>query len=412
MEDDVDLDVSSERLADEVTTLAGHIAAATYRLLRLIGELDRRGVWADWGCRSCSHWLNWQIGLDVRTAREHVRVAHRLDELPVVAAAFRAGTISYSKVRALCRIASPATEADLVTLARNGTAAHIERIARAYRRTLALSLDDAERQHASRSARWWWDDDGSLVFTTRLPAETGALLQKAIVETMTASREPYDERAADAFVDIIQRALPAGARRYQVLVHVDTATLAGGDGRCHLDGGPALAGETARRIACDTTATTVTDGGADTVTVGRRSRTVPASLRRALHRRDGGCRFPGCTSRRYTDGHHIKHWARGGPTSLANLILLCRHRHRLLHEGGWRLHTDGTGAHFYDPNGRELAPGPPNPSGDPRAVRHPRVDADTIRSDWAGEPLHLDLIVEDLYHQDNQPAPRNRILLD
>src|ERR1700675_3025038 len=125
---DVDLGVSSEELADEVATLAGHIAAATYRLLLLIGEVDRRGVWAEWGCLSCAHWLNWQIGLEFRTAREHVRVAHRLDELPLLAAAFRHGTISYSKVRALCRIANPATEADLLMIAHHGTASHVERI--------------------------------------------------------------------------------------------------------------------------------------------------------------------------------------------------------------------------------------------------------------------------------------------
>ncbi|MDQ1424340.1 MAG: hypothetical protein QOD72_1838 [Acidimicrobiaceae bacterium] len=274
MEEDVDLNVSDERLADEVTTLAGHIAAATYRLLMLIGELDRRGAWADWGCLSCAHWLNWQIGLDFRTAREHVRVAHRLGELPLVAAAFREGTISYSKVRALCRIANPATEADLLMIARNGTASHIERIARAYRRSVALSAAEAEAQHAGRYARWYWDDDGSFVFTARLPAEAGALVHQAINEAMEIDRTEHDERAVDAFTAVVERSLataPGAARvdRYQVMVHVEPAVLEGVEGECHLDDGPALAIDTARRIACDSARVTVTEHDGHVLDIGR-----------------------------------------------------------------------------------------------------------------------------------------------
>jgi hypothetical protein len=407
--------VSTQRLADEVTTLAGHLAAATYRLLMLIGELDRRAAWAEWGCRSCAHWLNWQIGLDFRTGREHVRVAHRLTELPLVAAAFREGTISYSKVRALCRIANPATEADLVMLARNGTASHVERVVRAYRRSVAVSVEQTDAQHARRYVSWFWDDDGSFVLNARLPAEVGALVHQAITEAMEKSRAPFDERAADAFTEVIERALAAGPAgrpdRYQVMVHVEPQVLTGEQGECHLDDGPALATETARRIACDTAKVTVTENDVGVLDIGRRTRTIPASLRRALHVRDGGCRFPGCTSRRYTDGHHIQHWANGGPTTLNNLILLCRHHHRLVHEGRWQLRaTQAEGFCFVDPHGNELAARPPSRRSDGRAVRHPRVDADTIRSQWGGERLDLSIVIEGLRWHDEHPAPRNRPL--
>jgi hypothetical protein len=382
----------------------------------MIGELDRRGAWAQWGCRSCAHWLNWQIGLDLRTGREHVRVAHRLTELPLVAAAFRAGTISYSKVRALCRIANEATEADLVMLARNGTAAHIERVAGAYRRSVALAAADAEGQHARRYVQWFFDDDGTLVLKARLPAEIGALVKRAIEDAMAKTRDPHDERAADAFAEIIERAMTArqsGGRadRYQVMVHVEPAVLAGGEGECHLDDGPALAMETARRIGCDTAIVQVTEHAGGVLDVGRRTRTIPAALRRALHVRDGGCRFPGCTSRRYTDGHHIQHWADGGPTNLTNLISLCRHHHRFVHEGRWTIQTDDTtGFRFVNPHGHELAARPPECRGDPRAVRHPRIDADTIRSNWGGEHLDLSIVIEGLRWHDDHPAPRNRPL--
>jgi hypothetical protein len=195
------------------------------------------------------------------------------------------------------------------------------------------------------------------------------------------------------------------------MVHVEPAALAGEQGECHLDDGPSLSAETVQRIACDTATVTVTENGGGVPDSGRRSRTIPAALRRALHVRDGGCRFPGCTSRRYTDGHHIQHWANGGPTTLNNLILLCRHHHRHVHEGHWHLHpTDAGDFCFVDPHGNELAARPPTRRSDGRAVHHPRIDADTIRSQWGGERLDLSIVIEGLRWQDEHPVPRNRFL--
>src|SRR5262245_33477051 len=113
--------VADAELEDELVTLAGHLAAAQCRFLQLLAGFDSRERWAGPGMRSCAHWLNWRVGLSLRTARDQVRVAHALRRLPKVTAAFAAGRLSYAKVRAITRIASAETEAELVHLASSAT---------------------------------------------------------------------------------------------------------------------------------------------------------------------------------------------------------------------------------------------------------------------------------------------------
>ncbi|MGI9039017.1 MAG: DUF222 domain-containing protein, partial [Gemmatimonadota bacterium] len=136
------------------------------------------------------------------------------------------------------------------------------------------------------------------------------------------------------------RARISGTRadRWQVMLHVEPATLeeGGEPGMSELEDGTRISAETARRLSCDAAVVRVTKDPADgsVLDVGRKSRSTPTALRRALEVRDRGCRFPGC-GLRYTDSHHIFHWIDGGPTSLKNTVLLCRVHHRLVHEGGW-----------------------------------------------------------------------------
>ena len=141
-----------ERLEAEITQLAGHLAAAECRWMVLIAEFDRRAGYEQWGCRTCSHWLSWQCGLDTRAAREHVRVARALETLPLITHAFAAGTLSYSKVRALTRVATPENEASLVMIAGHATAVQVERTVRTYRRVLSQDdeLDETNARHAAR----------------------------------------------------------------------------------------------------------------------------------------------------------------------------------------------------------------------------------------------------------------------
>lgn len=162
----------TERLEAEITSLAGHLAAATCRWLLLIAEFDRRRGHESWGCRSCADWLSWHCGVDRRTAQDHVRVGHALADLPAIRAGFAAGEVSYSKVRAMTRVANADNEDALLSIARYGTTAHLEIAVRGYRRTMSQEdLDDAERRHRGRYFRWWHDDDGMVHFRGCLPPE-------------------------------------------------------------------------------------------------------------------------------------------------------------------------------------------------------------------------------------------------
>jgi len=173
--------LSDVELVTRITDLAGQLNAAHYQWLVLIAEFDRRRGWNDGGSRSCAHWLNWKVGLDLGAAREKVRVAQALATLPRTSAAMERGELSYSKVRALTRVAEPATEDYLLTIALHGTAHHVEKLVRCYRRTCeAQELGREARQQARRELVFHHDDDGSLVIRARLPAEAGAVLLKAL----------------------------------------------------------------------------------------------------------------------------------------------------------------------------------------------------------------------------------------
>ncbi len=168
-------------LEAQITELAGHLNAANHRWLALIAEFDRREGWADGSTRSCAHWLGWKCGIDLGAAREKVRVARALEALPRISAAMAGGELSYSKVRALSRVATPATEDTLLMIALHGTAAHVEKVVRHLRRAQeSIALDREARQLATRGLHYHYDDDGSLVLQARLPAEAGALLLKAL----------------------------------------------------------------------------------------------------------------------------------------------------------------------------------------------------------------------------------------
>jgi len=188
--------LSARALEDEILTLSASISIATWRLLMLIAELDRRGAWQQWGVLSCAHWLNWKCGIDMGAAREKLRVARALEALPGVSAALARGEISYSKARAITRVATPASEAYLLDIARYGTAAHLERLVRAYRGV--ERYQEAQRARAvyeTRALRWRWAEDGSIVITAQLPPEQAELVIKALQAAeaqLRAEREGVD----------------------------------------------------------------------------------------------------------------------------------------------------------------------------------------------------------------------------
>jgi hypothetical protein len=377
-------------LADQITELAGHINAANYRFLSLIAEFDLRSGWNDGATQSGAHWLNWKCGIDFCAAREKVRTARALENLPQIAAAMKRGEISYSKVREITRVACPATEGYFLTIATHGTAQHVERLVRYYRNAKeSEELSREKRQQQGRELRCWFDHDGSLVIKGRLPAQVGALLIKALemaaedlkqTEPETVESDPpaglpnvkfppAPTRRADALELLAESFLANGAAtmssgdKYQIVVHVDAETLQTGcAGRCEIEHGTHIATGTARRLACDASVIgIVEDENGDPLNVGRKTRSIPPALQRALRSRDKGCRFPGCCNTRYTGAHHIHHWAHGGETRLSNLVTLCRFHHRAVHEGKVRVHVLDDGAvRFLQPNGESfdsIAPG-------------------------------------------------------
>jgi hypothetical protein len=360
--------MSAAELEDEIATLASHIYAGTCRWLELVAELDRRGGLA--GC-STAEWLAWRCALTPRAAREHVRVARCLGELPLIHEAFAGGELSYAKVRALTRVADAESEEELLELARHMTASQLERAVRAYRRVTA---EDADALHALAYAGYTWAEDGSLIVSARLAPEDGALFLRALEASRDrlrerdsskdrGSAEPRRPTSAEAFVALAELSLAAGAadrsggERYQVVVHVDA-----GEGASVLEDGPSIAPETAERLACDASLVEIVERDGVPLSVGRRTRTIPRAIRRALEARDRRCCFPGCENRRFLHAHHIRHWAHGGETSLDNLVLLCSRHHRFVHEAGYSIDDLGQGEfEFRDPWGApvENAPRPP-----------------------------------------------------
>jgi hypothetical protein len=426
--------VSTPELVAEITTLAGHLNAANARFLALIAELDRRKGWAEAGVKSCAHWLNWQCGISLGAAREKVRVARALAGVPQIAAAMAAGRVSYAKVRAMTRVADAGNESYLLNIALHGTASHVEETVRGYRR--ALDAAELSREAIQQRDQHLWfhtEPDGSLSIRGRVPAEVGALFKRAleaaldalpIPENVSAETSSDDlhrsrKRRVEALAVLAESFLATGPKdlsgsdRNQIVVHVDVETLQHGHaGRCELEHGPAIAAETARRLACDASVIRMLENAkGEPLDVGRRTRTLPPGIRRALQARDKGCRFPSCCFKRYVDGHHVQHWANGGETRLGNLVTLCRFHHRLVHEGQVVIQTLDDGAfRFVKPDGQTFDSPLPEPT-DPRAivVAHEAARLDitpvTAVTRWTGEALDLGLAIDALLQRRRKNVP-------
>jgi 5-methylcytosine-specific restriction endonuclease McrA len=423
------------RVGDEIAELSAHLDAAVSRLLDLIRVFDAHAGWNN-GFPSCAAWLTWRIGLAPGAAREHVRVARALGTLPRLAQALARGELSYSKARELTRVATPDTEERLLAFARCGTAEHVARLVRGWRRMdLKAELREATRQHAARALHVYPDDDGTYRVKGRLTAEAGALLVKALA----AARERLYQRPpqgppdpdppsmeqlqADALGLLAETALHHGldpgapGERYQVVVHVDAEVLADPEqpGQSVLEDGLRVPAGTSQRLACDASRVIMRhDPQGRVVEVSARSRTIPPALRRVLYHRDRGCRFPGCHAR-FGQGHHIRHWAHGGPTTLSNLAILCRRHHRAVHEEGYRMEREPDGElRFHWPNGQLFPAVPPPPPVPPDPVtvlreRHEaaglQLDPATATPDWFGERLDLGWAIDVLHPPAARPRP-------
>ncbi|MBT8136169.1 MAG: HNH endonuclease [Gammaproteobacteria bacterium] len=417
-----------EKLADQIGELAGYLNAANCRFLELVAEFDELGGYAEQGAASCAHWLNWKCGIGMNAAREKVRTARALVSLPDIHASFAAGRISYSKVRAMTRVATPENEGYLLDIALHGTASHVEKLVRGYRWRIRHDEEKAadEKHLEDRYCHYHWDDDGALVVRARLTPEQGALFLTALEAgreaaadvTAVTPEEPepveWPQRRADGLALMAETFLakgPAalnGGDRHQVILIADSAVLRGDaeTGECRIDNGPVISMHKMRRLGCDASRRHIAlDHNGEPVSIGRKSRTIPPPMRRAMLLRDGGCRFPGCDRSRFVDGHHIEHWADGGETSLANLVTLCRHHHRLVHEEGFAVRRSGANHfEFKSPRGNVIpdAALPQPGQADVSPVPEIPVNKDTGACGWDGLPMDYGEAVEALQHLDGR----------
>ena len=394
----------ADALGDQIGRLAGSLAIGTHRLITAIGHFDAVEGWAKQGALTCGQWLSWKIGMGKGEAREKVRVARALRELPKLDAAFGCGEVSYSKVRAVTRVATADNEALLVDIAKFTTGQQLERVCRKFRSVVRETKTEtvAEAEEA-RYVRHHWTGDGMLSVSIQLPADEGARLLSAIdaassaknaktaggAKTADGAKLARAPNRADALMTITESFLAngpsprAGGAPHDVVLHVSAEMLAHGTAGAFIEShdGPVVSAEMARRLTCDASVTTVVRDGAGAVLdvgrksrstvvrdgtgavldVGRKTRTVPAAMRRALEVRDGHrCAFPGCDHRRYLDAHHAVHWADGGETKLGSLVLTCRRHHTFLHEHGYQVEVAADGGHrWFDGDGRPVESTPP-----------------------------------------------------
>ena len=414
--------------------LAGQLAALEAEFLLLVAELDTRGLWGRAGLRSAAHWLSWRLGLRLGSARERVRVGHALNDLPAIAAAFGGGRLSYCKVRALTRVATPATEAELLEIGLGTTGAQCETVVRAWRK--ALTAENSASSQLRRSFRRRTEADGSVVYTLRVASDDAPVVdaamdlarrtvldddgdpvetpeETALAEEITAD-PPAIRAEADAFLLLAESFVaangPTGNRGdgLEVVLYAElsdllatepteptrteTETSAGStSGRAPVRSptGQPLLSTTALRRLCETSVRVLlTDPDGRPLDLGRRRRHASRKQRRALHIRDQGrCRQPGCAQRHRLIPHHVDWWSRGGPTDLDNLILFCPSHHRAVHEVGYTVIALGGGRfRFIAPDGREI---PEHPDRQPVAPPTPTAPWPAPAPTWGGE--HLDL---------------------
>jgi hypothetical protein len=383
-----------ESLGDEIATFAARIDVAEHALITRLRVFDAHDAWASAGFLSCAHWLSWRVGVGLKAAREKVRVARALATLEKVDGLFSRGELSYSKVRAITRVATPEIEQDFIDIAANATAAQIERLTRAYKRSVEIS-DGADEQPRSqrRFVRRAETLGGMIRIEMQLPPEEAAVVWDAMMSASdgvsapgpsdteasaeaTASQagaqlalandndEP-EQRRADAIVNVARTYLKHRPRTlgsgYELVVITSKEQLEHGHagvGGFLRDGTPVPL-HVAQMLACDSARIDVMVGEhGDVLDVGRRTRSIPSAIGRALWLRDGGCRVPGCGRKRHLHGHHIKGWAAGGPTSLSNLVLVCPGHHRMIHEGTLCAEIRDGKLMFVDKKGRNIPAAP------------------------------------------------------
>lgn len=434
---------SSLSLGDQIAELCATMTRGDHTLISTIRAFDESGDWAREGALTCAQWLGWRVGMGPAASRERIRVAKALGEFTKIDAAFASARISYSKVRAVTRVATLANEELLLEIAQNSTAAQLERICRKFRGCMQDQSPEAAELKRRVSVRY--GDDGTVRITATLPADEGSRFLAAIesgraaldadvsAETVAVSEPSGDmtmtkkgATRADGLVALTESWFATGAqpRRggapHEVLLHVSAESLADpkfGNSDVSAEaptpnfidnaGGGGVSRQATRRLCCDASISVLVESGqGEVLDVGRKRRTVPAAIQRALEARHGRvCSFPGCSHTLFLDSHHIQHWADGGSTSLGDLCQLCRHHHTFVHEFGWRIVKVAGEVSFYRPDGERMPNSPGLPSLSPgtmQALLDPRpveVDELSLATQGWGEPVDMVQVIDALVHE-------------
>jgi hypothetical protein len=362
---------SDQDLIRRIDTAHARVGADQRALFRLIAEADGRGLWHDFGARDTAHWLSIRYGLSDWKARRWITAAHALEALPAISEALESGVLGVDKVVELTRFATADSEHRLTRWAVGVSCGAIRRAGDLEARR---TIEDVQEPERMRFLEWWYSDEGRRFgLQAEFPASQGAVVAKAIerlAESLPVMPDEEglvhaDARRADALVALCSTRLAEDPDpdRATIVVHAPLAALTGPDANAEIEDGPVIAGETARRLACNARIQMVLeDEDGQPLRLGRLSRDPSAAMLRQLRYRDRECTFPSCGARRFTHAHHLVWWQHGGRTDLDNLVLVCSFHHRLVHEHGWRLERELEGnVRWFRPDGRRYHAGPAPP---------------------------------------------------
>ena len=412
-----------DELREGLIAASASIAAAQARLAQAMAVFKaRQGDGMGSGFLSFGQWASVDLGLSSRAATLLASVGEAVNEMPMVRAAWEAGELSTGKVTTIARVATADSEAKWCAMGLEASATQLSRIASAYRRSERDNKEDDSADVSAKDldercgARWSTRDDGLIELLAVLPVDEAAVVRAALESIMELNHRaktpavdegdalvpacrPTAQRMSEALAEMAARALASGpipivrGEHTEVVLHIDQAYLSGrsGEGRCDLTNTPGISWPGARMMSCDAKVRALVRGAdGKAVDLGRSQRLVSDKQRRLLTARDHGCRFPGCSNHRYVDAHHVVHWEDGGPTNLANLILLCPRHHRLHHQGEFDITADGGGGFTFldqwnQPIGRHRHRSP---------VASPRPAPGTTRARSGGDPTYsVDLAV-------------------
>lgn len=353
-------------IAHRLKQLGRNQASRMAEQLELLVRFDELKGWESSGSRHCVAWMNFELGISAKLGWEYLRVGRKLRSLPITTALFRDGKLTWSTVRLISRVADGRNERVLCHAALDAPVSDVERLCNEFR--WQEDHADGEVQENSRSLQqidarslsWQTVSNGNTLIKLALPPEVAQAFLNSVEQALGQLEETQDtmiQRRADAAVLMAENSLQfagrdiATADRYQVIVSVDAAELAQSPEyaenptthtsqpgrRPVVQGAGPIARETARRIACDCSVSSVILSNGEPTNIGRKSRIWTPAMARAIKNRDQHCQFPGCTQTRHLHIHHIRHWADGGSTSVDNGVCLCSHHHTVVHEGGYRI---------------------------------------------------------------------------